>query len=186
MRAGRINSQRSEKFVSDNRADWLSRGEVIGNIDDQYDLRRLGDQYSLWSGNDYVASAQLSLPDTNGYSEVNLLPVDPKFRNQRVLDRLLWNFKTRQGHSKLKINQYHSDDLYKIISGNGLSRFTRYWVNDSGDSRPYDTKTVDQYYSPTGPTGWYLVLENTGNFTDMPHYSPGVNWITEDYSWQIE
>ena len=185
MRTGKLNQSSSQKYVDDNISKWFIDGELKGNIDAKYDIRQLENTYSLWDKDNYVASAQLNGPDENGYSEVNLIHVDKKYRGQRVLDRLLWNFKSRQGHSKLKLNQYHSDDLYDIIKGNGLSRFKRYWANDSGQTMPYDPSTVDQYYSFASPTGWYLVLENTGNFQDMPQYSPGTNWITEDYDWQI-
>jgi hypothetical protein len=178
MRTGKLNSNNSQRFVNDNSDMWYRDGEIIGQIDN-YDLRKLNDMYSLWDKNQYVASAQLS------DSEVNLLHVDPKYRKQKILSRLLWNFKSRQSKNKLIINQYHSDDLYDVIKNGGLSRFEKYWQHKTGKIAPFDANTIDDYYSHIAPTGWKLVLENNGDFSDMPHYTEGKNWITEDYSWQI-
>ena len=180
MRTGKLNSKVSQDFVDKNSDNWFTNSETIGQIG-EYVLKKLGNMYSLWDKDQYVASAELS-----DDSEVNLLHVDPKYRKQQILSKLLWNFKSRQGRNKLVLNQYHSDDLYDVIKTGGLSRFKKYWLNITGKIAPFDVDTVDNYYSFQSPTGWRLVLENTGDFSDMPHYSEGKNWITEDYSWQIK
>jgi hypothetical protein len=179
MRTGKLNSRNSQQFVDKNSSTWYTDGKIIGQIDNYY-LRKFDNIYSLWDKEQYVASALLD------NDEVNLLHVNSKYRNQKVLSKLLCNFKTRQGKKKLIVNQYHSDDLYDVFKNGGLSRFKKYWQNTSGEIAPFDINTIDKYYSYSGPTGWKLVLENNGNFSDMPHYTDGKNWITEDYSWQIE
>ena len=180
MRTGALNSAGSQQYVNNNIKTWYEQGKVIGNIDD-YTLRKFNNMYTVWDDDQYVASAELS-----DNSEVNLMHVDPKYRGQKILSKLLWNFKSRQGRSKLTLDQYHSDDLYNVIKQGGLSRFNKSWQNSHGDIEPFDVNTVDKYYSHTKPTGWKLVLENDGDFSDMPHYTEGKNWITEDYSWQIK
>jgi hypothetical protein len=183
MRTGRLNDKESKNFVNNNASVWLTDGKIIGQID-RFNLRRYEDMYSLWNDSNYVASAKLS--DYGNYSEVNLLHVDEKYRNQKILSKLLWNFKTRQGKNKLILNQYHSDDLYDVIKNGGLSKFEKYWIDGNGNKESFDTSSIEKYYSRLKPTGWKLVLENDGNFSDMPHFTEGKNWITEDYSWQIE
>jgi hypothetical protein len=180
MRTGALNADAGQHFVDSNIDTWYKNGKIVGQIE-KYDLRKFLDMYSLWDNDRYVASAQLT-----DYSEVNLLHVDTKYRNQQILSKLLWNFKTRQGRNKLILNQYHSDDLYDIIKNGGLSRFKKYWQNSEGRTESFNPNTVDKFYSFLGPTGWYLILENTHQFNDMPHYTEGKNWITEDYAWQIK
>lgn len=180
MRTGKLNSEVSQDFVDKNSDDWYTKGKTIGQID-SYDLKKFRNMYSLWDKDQYVASAELS-----DDSEVNLLHVDPKYRQQQILSKMLWNFKSRQGRDKLTLNQYHSDDLYDVIKNGGLSKFKKYWQDKTGKIAKFDVSTVDDYYSHSSPTGWKLVLTNDGDFSDMPHYTQGKNWITEDYSWQIK
>jgi len=184
MRAGKINDKMAQKVVTNNKEKWF-QSEVIGNID-QYILKKSEKMYSLWTDdNKYVASAGLGDPDINGLSEVNLIHIDPLYRNQGILSKLLWNFKTRQGRNKLTLQQVHSDDLYNVIANGGLSRFDKYWVNSTGQTKPFDINSLDQFYSHSQPTGWRLVLENTGDFSFFPKFTNGVDWLLEDYSWQI-
>jgi len=180
MNVGSLNSKISQNFVDKNISDWYTNGKTIGQIED-YDLKKLNNMYSLWDKDQYVASAELT-----DSSEVNLMHVDKKYRRRKILSKLLWNFKTRQGRNKLILNQYHSDDLYRVIKTGGLSRFRKTWQNNQGQVEPFDIDTVDKYYSYSSPTGWKPVLENDGDFSDMPHWTEGKNWITEDYSWQIK
>ena len=184
MRTGKLNGRTLQQFVDTHLKEWYN-SKIIGQIE-QYDLRKSDTFYSLWDKDSYVASAKLELPDSKGISETGLFHVAQAYRGQKILSKLLWNFKTRQGHSILKIDPYHSDDVYDIVNGSGLSRFKKYWMNSEGIVEPYDPKTVDKYYSYGGPTGWQLILENNHNFSSMPHYTTGKNWITEDYTWQIE
>jgi hypothetical protein len=184
MRTGKLNSRMSDQVVDSNQKLWYA-SPIIGQIE-QYDLRKTDTMYSLWDKDSYVASAKLELPDAKGISETGLFHVAQEYRGQKILSKLLWNFKTRQGRSILKIDSYHSNDVYEIVKGAGLSRFKKYWMNSDGTIEPYDPKTVDNYYAYMGPTGWQLMLENHHKFSDMPHYTTGANWITEDYSWQIK
>jgi len=183
MRAGKINDNMAQKVVDNNKEKWF-QGEIIGDID-QYVLKKSDKMYSLWTDdNKYVASARLGDPEQYGLSEVNLMHVDPLYRNQRILSKLLWNFKTRQGRNKLVLQQVHSDNLYNVVTG-GLSRFNKYWVNAEGQTKPFDINSLDQFYSHSQSTGWRLVLENTGDFSFFPKFTDGIDWLLEDYSWQI-
>jgi len=184
MRAGRLNDRVAQQIVDANKDTWYQSAR-IGEIA-QYDLRLSDKMYSLWDGDQYVASARLEDSDRMGMSEVNLLHVDAKYREQKILSRLLWNFKSRQNRKQLVLNQIHSDDLYSIIVGGGLSRFEKFWIDQSGQTKPFDNNTINQFYSHGGPTGWRLVLENSYDLSFFPKFSPGTNWLLEDYSWQIE
>lgn len=183
MRAGRINDRLAQTIVNTNKNKW-AQGEIVGEIE-HYTLRKSANIYSLWDDDAYVASASLSDEDAQGLSLVNLMYVAPEYRAQGILSKLLWNFKTRQNRSKLVLQQVHSDDLYTIIANGGLSRFNKHWINANCETQPFDLDTLNQFYRYDQPSGWRLVLENTGDLTFFPKFSPGEDWILEDYSWQI-
>lgn len=178
-----MNARLAQTIINTNKDKW-AQGDVIGEIE-QYTLRKSGTVYSLWDDDTYVASASLSDEDTHGMSEVNLMYVDPAYRGRGILSMLLWNFKTRQNRPKLVLQQVHSDDLYDIIANGGLSRFSKHWVNANGETHAFDVESLNQFYRHDQPSGWRLVLENTGNLSFFPKFSPGEDWILEDYSWQI-
>ena len=48
-------------------------------------------------------------------------------------------------------------------------RFNTSWQRGN-ETKSYDPNTTDQFYSSMEKTGWVVVMENGGNFSDWPKF----------------
>jgi len=155
----------------------------IGDID-KFVVKKYNNFYSLWDNAIFVAMASLN----NEYIPiVDHVWVNKDYRGQKIFSKMLWFFKTRLNHPQLLLGDIHSSDMQEVVKG--LSRFTKSWYKD-GTIKPFDLKTLSSYYSPLQPTGWHLLLENTGNFSNWPKFNNSLDglpdYIRESYDWQVE
>ena len=182
MRGGNF-EKAALSFVNANKDYWFQNGKHIGDID-QFTVKKLLTMYSIWNKDEVVACASLDIvPDQ--YAVVDAVWVSSAYRGQKIFSKLLWFFKTRERQTKLVLGDVHSKDMQEVTKG--LTRFRKLWIDKEGKTAEYSPETVDKFYSWGGKTGWRLMLENTGDFTDWPRYTTGTSeWIKESYDWQIE
>lgn len=131
--------------------------------------------YTLWDNNVLSAFAVLV-----GDNEVDGVWVNPDYRGQRILSKILWFFKTRLNKSPLILGDIHSTDMQEVIKG--LSRFEKKWYNiRTNEVEPFSLNTLDNFYSYERPTPWRLMLENIGEF-NWPMFRTGLQFMKEDYT----
>lgn len=136
---------------------WLE-SEVIANID-SFDVRKVKNHYSVWDGTVLVAFASLS---TSEPPIVDDVWVKPEYRGKGVFAKLLWFFKSREGHPKLLIGGVHSEMMQDVIKK--LSNFKKSWYKN-GEVQPFDPKTLDKFYTGFGSSHWQLMLENNDDLS---------------------
>lgn len=159
---------------------WKSAAH-IADIDN-YQVHLSPPIYSLWNDNDMVAFFQV-LP-TDDYAEVDNVWVNQSYQNQKIFSKFLWFLKTRENYSKLLIGNVHSPKMQEIMLG--LSRFDKFWYNiETKEKHDFDEEKTDEYYSFVSPTKWQIMLENHGNFDNWPRFTNHIEYIKEDYNWQI-
>lgn len=170
----------ANKLAKDNASIWKT-GKHIADIE-QFKVRLSDSEqlpgallYTLWEQDTLVAFAALV-----GGNEVDGAWVNPEYRGQRILSKLLWFFKTRLNKSPLILGDIHSKDMQEVVKG--LSRFEKKWFNiRTHEVEPFNLATLDNYYSSSRPTAWRLMLENDGEF-DWPMFNTGVLFMKEDYT----
>ena len=178
MKAGNLDAL-ATKFVDLNKDQWKT-GEYVGDIEN-FKVKKFSNCYSLWLDDEIISS--LDVKPEGEITFVGRLWTNEKFRGQKVLSKFLWFLKTQEKYSKMVLCNIHSTDTQAVVT-HGLSRFDKSWYKD-GKIEPFSIETLDKYYSHKHPTGWQLMLENDGAFTDWPRFKNG-GWVKEDYSWQIE
>jgi hypothetical protein len=170
------------KFAN-NAKDILATGFHIGDID-HFTVKQYKNFYSLWDKGIFVATASLS---NDHIPIVDQVWVDNEYRGQKVFSKMLWFFKTRLNNPKLLLGNVRSTDMQEVVKG--LSRFKKFWYKD-GIVEPFDANTLDKYYNRLQPTGWHLLLENVGDFSNWPKFNNSLDglpdYIKESYDWQIE
>lgn len=176
-RAGDLSAV-AQKYVDANIESWKN-DPLVANID-EFDVKHENNVYTVWDNDILVATTTLS-DDT--IPVVDQVWVNPKYRGQKVLSKLLWFYKTREGHNQLLIGAVHSKEMQEILAG-GLSRMKKYWYKD-GVIEPFDPNDEEKY-SWGGKTGWSVMLENTYDYTDFPRWTTYKDFIRESYDWQIE
>ena len=170
----------ADKLAKDNESKWQS-GKHIADIEQFKVLVNDSEQlpgalvYTLWDQGTLAAFASLV-----GDNEVDGVWVNPDYRGQRILSKILWFFKTRLNKSPLILGDIHSKDMQEVVKG--LSRFEKKWFNiRTNEIEPFSLDTLDDYYSSSKPTAWRLMLENNGEF-DWPMFNTGVLFMKEDYT----
>lgn len=152
-----INLENDAKIFGETfKNEWKELGEYIADIE-KFKVIKHEHFYSLWDSDNITAFCSLA------GNVVDRVYVYPEYRGQKLFSMMLWFFKTRLGISSIELGQVHSKAMQEAI--NGLSRFDKVWINkDTGERRPFNQETNDEYYSYIKPTEWRLVLENDGNF----------------------
>lgn len=162
------------KFAADHEEKW-KKSDVIANLDDM-DVRKSGDFYNLWSGDELVFFSKVTKKD-DGHV-VDDVYIAPKFRGKQIFSKMLLFFKTREHMNRLIFGDVHSDDTVSLLKSGGFKLFKKYWVNKQGEVKDFSPATVDDFYK-TG--NWKLVLENfDDSFDDYPRFSGG-GYIKESY-----
>lgn len=92
--------------------------------------------------------------------------VVPEHRKRGLFSMFLFFLKQNEGLSQIIMGMRHSKDTLEAIK-RIARRFNIYWSNGK-EKVPYSPETTDQFYSETAPTKWKLILENDGDFTDVP------------------
>lgn len=96
--------------------------------------------------------------------ELSVAYLDEKFRRQKITQKFLFFLKTREHYSTIRLGEYHSPGTIELVKTLPKS-FDVYWVKDD-EKIKYDEKEIDKFYSKRIPTGWYIVLENFGVYTN--------------------
>ena len=168
----------------------LKDAEHVGDIE-EFQVKKKGKIFkifSLWKDDELVALASLD-PIPNAYAVVDDLWVKDTFRNQKLLSKLLWFFKSRENHPKLLLGKLHSDDTYSVLKAGGLSKFKRYWFDPiSGDTAEFNSDSIEEFYKGR-KSGWSLMLEQTEEnyFKNMPRFNTlESGFVKMSYNWQIE
>ena len=178
MRGGNLDKE-SEAYANTNSSIWKS-SEHIADIED-FQVRQHNNIYSVWDGDILVGTTSLS---SDVIPIVDSVWVNPEYRSKDIFSKLIWFYKTRLGHSKILLGDFHSKTMQAVVT-HGLSRFHKSWYKD-GVTEPFDVATIDNFYSGFKKTGWRLMLENDGVFENWPMFREYKNFITESYSLAIE
>ena len=173
LRGGNFETQ-AAKFAADHEEKW-KKSDIVANLDDM-DVRKSGDFYNLWSGDELVFFSKVTKKD-DGYV-VDDVYIAPKFRGKQIFSKMLLFFKTREHMNKLVFGDVHSDDTVGLLKSGGFKLFKKYWVNKHGEIKDFSPVTVDDFYKAGN---WKLVLENfDDSFDDYPRFS-GHGYIKESY-----
>lgn len=172
-------SASAQHYVNANIESWKN-DPLVANID-EFDVKHANSVYTVWDNDTLVATTTLS---NDTIPVVDRIWVNPEYRGQKVLSKLLWFYKSREGHPRLLLGDFHSKEMQEILAGNGLSRMTKHWYKN-GDIQPFDPVDPSKY-SLGGKTGWFVMLENNGDFSGWPRWTENKDFMREPYNWQIE
>ena len=182
MRGGNFSSI-AERYGKEHQASWKTEGKHIGDIDN-YQVKQYEHFYSLWDKDLLIGFNSLTKDKADAPIVVDIVWINPDYQGKKLFSKMLWFYKTRLGHSKLMLGDIHSLAMQEVVKS-GLSRFKKSWLKNE-TSEPFDIKTLDKYYDHSKSTGWQLVLENDGDFSNWPKFTDGKDYIKESYDWQIE
>ena len=182
MRGGNFSSI-AERYGKEHQASWKTEGKHIGDIDN-YQVKQYEHFYSLWDKDLLIGFNSLTKDKSDAPIVVDIVLINPDYKGKKLFSKMLWFYKTRLGHSKLMLGDIHSLAMQEVVKS-GLSRFKKSWLKNE-TSEPFDIKTLDKYYDHSKSTGWQLVLENDGDFSNWPKFTDGKDYIKESYDWQIE
>ena len=163
MKGGDYDSA-ARDYVARSTSLWL-KSSMVGDLDD-FTVRRLGSVFSLWNKEEFAATVSAKESEL-GYV-IDDIWVDPKYRGQKLLVKLLLFLRTRENMNKLVLGDVHSDDTVAMLRGNGLKLFRKHWINNQGKVREFSPDTIDEFY---GAGHWKLVLENHTDFSSWPRYN---------------
>lgn len=97
-----------------------------------------------------------------------LMHVDITARQTGIASMFLLYLKRQCGGDHIEIGDIQSADTIAFLKRIHL-RFNTYWIK--GDEKvPYDPNTTTQYYDRQEKTGWTVILENHGDFSDWPRF----------------
>lgn len=109
----------------------------------------------------------------------------PEKRNIGLSPMFLFFLKRNEGMSQIIMGDKQSEQAIKSLSKTS-KLFKTSWVKGN-HKVPYDPDTIDQFYNYQQPTGWVVMLENEGDFSDWPkYYVHGVPDLKMYYSSYIE
>jgi hypothetical protein len=111
--------------------------------------------------------------------------IDDSFRGLKLFEKFIWFLKRNEGYDKIFMGDTHSKDMQNAIKS--LShRFNISWVKDN-EKQPYNPDNTDKYYHSMKPTGWVILLENDGDFTDWPKFfNEGLVCVKQYYDWILD
>lgn len=119
--------------------------------------------YLLTLDDEPVGFYQVLVLDQNK-CELSVAYLDEKFRKQKITQKFLFFLKSREHYSFIRLGDYHSPGTVELVKS--LPKmFDVYWVKDN-ERIEYDEKEIDNFYSKKIPTGWHIVLENFGTYTN--------------------
>ena len=162
-------------------------------VDDQSSYKHIGDIehfkvlkkdniYLLMSGSTGVAFFEVR----KVYKSLllDIIYIDEPFRGKDVLEKFIWFLKKHKGGSKITIGDVHSEKVNAIKK---LSKkFEISWVKGNQKIK-YDPEKINDFYGTGHTTGWQIMLENDGDFSDWPLFfneqSPD---IKQYYYWLLE
>lgn len=183
IKGGGLSTQ-ADEWAMRNKS-YLEDSKHVGDIE-EFQVKKKGLLYSLWNGSDLVALMKVdSIP--NAYTVVDDWWVSSENRGQKIISKMLWFLKSRVGHSKLLLGKVHSDDTVNLLKAGGLSRFKKYWFdNTTGETEDFDVDTVDEFYTAKKQK-WSLMLESQDDLNNMPRFNdPEAGFISQSYDWQIK
>jgi len=175
QRAGSLDKI-STKFVNQNLDKWKSDSNYVADMDD-FKIKQDGMFYTVWDNDTLALSSSLNIDQSPPI--VDHVWINPAYRGQHLFSKIMWFYKTRLGHSQLLLGSVHSKDMVEVLKY--MPRFHKFWVKDN-QKIPYDSNTIDQFYSYTEPTGWLILLENNGIF-NWQKINTGWDYIKESYDW---
>lgn len=187
MRVGNL-ANLADQDAARHQATWR-RHDHVGDMED-LTVRCSNEQYSVWDEETLIAAARLTKGDP---ALVRNIWVSSAYRNQRILSKLLWYFKTRELQHRMILGPLHSRDTQLVVS-KGLKSFTKSWFNlKTGEVVPLTPDTIDikntKFYSHSGETEWRVLLEMPCTELFMvawPKFREHQDFMLEAYSAYIE
>ena len=92
--------------------------------------------------------------------------VSATHRNTGVFTKFIWFLKRTLNYSRIIFGDRHSPDTQEVVK-RLHKRFNVYWSNGIA-TREFDPNNTDEFYSDKAPTGWKIILENDGDFSEWP------------------
>ena len=159
---------RSDRYI--NRwKDALVKAPPIGEIEDEFQLRRHDNVWGIFDSDELVASVTVTNVSDHEVKVDNLW-VKKEREGQKILSKFLWYLHSRENKSKIVLGNTHSTDTIRLLAAGGFRHFKKSWVNNiTGKSVKFDPTTMAKYY--TGQE-WQLIFENYDDtFTGCSRFS---------------
>jgi hypothetical protein len=119
---------------------------------------------------------------TNKNVTIQNVYIAKPFRRQGINPKFLFFLKKNEGYDKIIIGDVHSEDTYDALKAVG-HRFDIKWEKD-GEQKEFNVDTIDDFYDIKHPTGWKIVLENDGDFSDWSKFYNPID-VRAQYDWLI-
>lgn len=149
-------------------ADMNTTAEHVGDIE-QFTVykRQRGDltDYAIFR-HDQLASYGVTIPHKQ---ELSITYTLPEFRKRGVFLAFLHFLLRHEGYNRIVLSDNHSEDTVRAIQ-RVYRRFDTFWERGS-ERAPYSPDTIDTFYGIGKRTGWKLVLENDGDWSNFPRYA---------------
>lgn len=171
MRAGNLSGHLSNYFNQEikNIEHYVHVGDIEKIQVFKRDYGTSGILYILKKDEEYISFSQVFEISKNRVLLKNTFTVE-KYRRQHVFVNFLFFLKRNEGYSEIEFDDIHSVDTQLLIP-TLTKRFNISWENKkSGEKVKYSNTDGDKYYSRSRPTGWVLLLENDGDFSDWPKF----------------
>ena len=176
MKAGNLEAKLIQSFdyLKSTKKDSMKHVGDIENVDVLFE----DNIYFLKTKTDDIGFFQVLKHDNEAI--IQNMYIDTPFRRQGLMSKFFFFLKRNEGYDKIRLGDVHSKDT--IIAIQKIAhRFTTYWEKN-GQTEPYSSETINDFYSPTKPTGWTIVLENDGDFSSWPKFNNSLD-VRCDYSW---
>lgn len=182
MRAGDLSKHLSAYFNQEIKN--IESYEHIGDIENiqvfRKDYGTSGILYILKKGEECISFSQVFKLSEKRALVKNTFTVE-KYRRQHAHVNFLFFLKRNEGYSEIELGDIHSKDTLQVIPT--LSkRFQVSWENKKSQEKiKYDSAEEDKYYSSSKPTGWVILLENDGDFSEWPKFFDESKLNTKQY-----
>lgn len=168
----RVNSYENLKLALPEFQKLLKDGNHCGDIE-QYNIykktRNQYTDYGFFENNSCIGFTVLE-----GNEIINVYVI-PEKRKTGIFPMFLFFLKKKEGIGSILLGDQHSEELIDALSKIYM-RFKTSWIKDN-EKVPYDPSTVDQFYSPSNPTGWKVLLENSFDFSKETNTFEGLGLL---------
>jgi hypothetical protein len=183
MRAGDLSYNLSRYFTMAIKK--ISEFSHVGDIEDDFKVLNLDSEFLIIENTDEKPIAYFYVKDVNQDIEILIAYVESTFRNKNVFTKFIWFLKRFYNTHSIYLSDVHSKDTIEVVKKLSL-RFNVFWEKD-GHKEKYDPENLDSYYSYDHPTGWKIVLENSGDFSNWPKFfNESIPDVKQFYDWLLE
>jgi hypothetical protein len=181
MKVGNLSYNLSRYFAKASKE--IEQFKHVGDIEDQFKVLNRDSEFLLTSND--VPCAYFFVKHDDALTEISVAYVEESFRKQGVFAKFIWFLKRFFSADKITLSDVHSSDTVEALK-KLKNRFSIFWEKDNKREK-YDPNNTEKYYSDSKPTGWKVVLENDGDFSNWPRFfdlnRPD---IRQHYDWLIE